>query len=255
MFDKLVESTRQKSTGRSKFFLVTSLIYGAALTTLLVLTIMWFDPVPAEAFNSAIMLAPPPVPQAPPQNLPKPVVVAKPAPDFATPAIPDHIADAKTVTPKPKVVTAQIYDVGVAGGKYSPNAGLGLIANLNTDNSEPPPPPMVKPTPKVEPTPAPTPEIPKLLNLSTGVITGKAISRIQPPYPQMAKAIRAQGTVQVQITISEAGRVLDASVLSGHPTLRDAARQAALQWVFTPTALSGKPVKVMGVISFNFTLN
>ena len=254
MFDKLVESAKQKPAGRSKFFLLTSLIYGAALTTLLILTIMWFDPVPAEAFNSAILLAPPPVPQAPPQNLPKPVVVANIAPEFMAPVKPPAlIADAKTVPLRPTPVKSQIYIPGVPDTGSSPNAGPTGI-NLKADNSEPPP-PVVKPTPKVEPTPAPTPEISKLLNLSTGVITGKAISRIQPPYPQMAKAIRAQGTVQVQIMISEAGRVLDASVLSGHPTLRDAARQAALQWVFTPTALSGKPVKVMGVISFNFTLN
>ena len=202
MFDKLVESAKQKPAGRSKFFLLTSLIYGAALTTLLVLTIMWFDPVPAEAFNAAIMLAPPPVPQAPPQNLPKPVVVTNIAPEFVTPAIPRTIADARTVPPRPMVNKPQIYIPDAVNTDSSPNARPTGIGNLNADNNEPPPPPLVKPTPKVEPTPAPTPEIPKLLNLSTGVITGKAISRIQPPYPQMAKAIRAQGTVQVQITIS-----------------------------------------------------
>jgi protein TonB len=60
----------------------------------------------------------------------------------------------------------------------------------------------------------------------------------------------------VQITISEEGRVIEASILPGqsaHPLLRDAALQAARQWLFNPTLLSGVPVKVQGILTFNFT--
>ena len=49
-------------------------------------------------------------------------------------------------------------------------------------------------------------------------------------------------------------RVIEAGVITGHPLLRDAALQAARQWVFKPTELSGVPVKVQGVLTFNFTL-
>jgi protein TonB len=77
---------------------------------------------------------------------------------------------------------------------------------------------------------------------------------VQPQYPPIAKAARASGAVQVQVTISEEGRVIDAAVVSGHPLLRDAAVQAARQWVFKPTELSGVAVKVQGVLTFNFTL-
>jgi protein TonB len=90
--------------------------------------------------------------------------------------------------------------------------------------------------------------------VSGGVLQGSAIKKIQPPYPPIAKAARASGAVQVQVTISEDGRVMDAAVVSGHPLLRDAALQAAKQWVFKPTELSGVPVKVQGVLTFNFTL-
>jgi len=48
--------------------------------------------------------------------------------------------------------------------------------------------------------------------------------------------------------------VIEAQVVSGHPLLRDAALQAARQWVFKPTELSGVAVKVQGVLTFNFTL-
>ena len=252
MFDKLVESSKQKPKGRSKFFLVTSLIYGAALTTLLVLTIMWFDPVPAEAFNSAIMLAPPPVPPAPPQNLPKPVVVTNIAPEFVTPAIPRTIADARTVPPRPMVNKPQIYIPGSVDTGSSSNARPTGVGLLNADNNEPPPPVV---TPKVAPTPAPTPEGPKIIPMTSIMITGKAIRKVQPPYPPMAKAAHISGSVQIQILISEEGRVLSATSVTGHPLLREASVQAAREWAFSPTILNGKGVKVSGVISFNFTLN
>src|SRR6266545_3772895 len=87
-----------------------------------------------------------------------------------------------------------------------------------------------------------------------GVLQGKAINKIQPPYPPIAKAARASGAVQVQVTISEDGRVIEAAVMNGHPLLRDAALQAARRWTFQPTELSGVPVKVQGILTFNFTL-
>ena len=40
--------------------------------------------------------------------------------------------------------------------------------------------------------------------------------------------------------------------MSGHPLLRQAAEQAALNAKFAPTQLSGKPIQVTGVISYNF---
>src|SRR5262245_1059844 len=113
-----------------------------------------------------------------------------------------------------------------------------------------PPPPTSDP-----PAAATSAETPEKLNVSGGVLQGNAIKKVQPPYPPIAKAARASGPVQVQITISEAGEVIEASVISGHALLRDAALQAARQWLFVPTELSGVPVKVQGILTFNFTLD
>jgi TonB family protein len=90
--------------------------------------------------------------------------------------------------------------------------------------------------------------------ISGGVLNGKAISKPQPAYPPIAKAARASGTVTVQILIDESGRVVSAHAVSGHPLLQEAAVQAAYQARFTPTLLSGQPVKVSGVITYNFVL-
>lgn len=54
--------------------------------------------------------------------------------------------------------------------------------------------------------------------------------------------------------ISEEGRVIEAIAISGPELLREAAVQAAKQWVFTPTKADNVPVKVLGILTFKFTL-
>ncbi len=90
--------------------------------------------------------------------------------------------------------------------------------------------------------------------VSGGVLDGKAVSKPQPPYPSLAKAARASGLVTVQVTVDETGSVVSASAVSGHPLLRPAAVAAAKQAKFSPTLLSGKPVKVTGTLTYNFVL-
>ena len=90
--------------------------------------------------------------------------------------------------------------------------------------------------------------------ISGGVINHKAISKPAPPYPAEARAARASGTVVVRITVDECGEVEEASAVSGHPLLREAAEEAACEARFAPTRLNGEPVKVTGTITYNFVL-
>lgn len=89
--------------------------------------------------------------------------------------------------------------------------------------------------------------------VSIGVANGKAIDLPKPAYPAAAVAVRASGAVNVQVTIDESGKVISAKAVSGHVMLRRVAEQAALRARFTPTTLSKVPVKVTGVIVYNFT--
>jgi TonB family protein len=91
--------------------------------------------------------------------------------------------------------------------------------------------------------------------VSFGVLNGKAISKPAPAYPAAAMAARVSGTVVVQITVDECGDVEKADLVSGHPLLREAALGAAYRSRFTPTRLSGHPVKIAGTITYNFVLN
>lgn len=88
--------------------------------------------------------------------------------------------------------------------------------------------------------------------LSGGVLNGKASSLARPSYPPAARAVRASGAVSVQVLIDENGDIFSAAPVSGHPLLRNAARLAACGSKFMPTRLSGQPVKVSGIITYNF---
>lgn len=88
--------------------------------------------------------------------------------------------------------------------------------------------------------------------VSGGVLNGKATSLPLPAYPPAAMAVKAGGSVTVQVLIDEDGNVFSAEAVSGHPLLRGAAADAARLARFSPTLLNGGPVKVSGVLVYNF---
>ena len=85
-----------------------------------------------------------------------------------------------------------------------------------------------------------------------GVLNGKALALPPPAYPAIARAAHAFGTVMVKVLIDEQGNVIAAHAVEGHPLLKAAAVAAARQARFSPTLLEGEPVRVTGVIQYNF---
>ena len=104
-----------------------------------------------------------------------------------------------------------------------------------------------------EPPPSPGPK-PILKPVSGGVLNGTAVLLPPPTYPDAAKRMRVQGMVTVDVILDETGKVVAANATAGPVVLRDAAVQAALKARFSPTKLSGQPVKVSGVINYKFAL-
>lgn len=90
--------------------------------------------------------------------------------------------------------------------------------------------------------------------LSTGLLNTRATRRVVPVYPQIARSAAAEGVVRVYVTIDEQGNVSEVAKSEGPALLRGAAEDAARRWKFSPTAVAGKPVRLMGFIEFNFTL-
>lgn len=143
---------------------------------------------------------------------------------------------------------------GLVVGPNSGPVGGGDRGGPVVGGSLEPPPPVIRATP--QPTPAPTPQRPTgPIAVSQGVLVSKAISKPAPPYPAIARAAHVQGPVAVQVLIDEQGRVVSAKATNGHPLLQQPAVQAAYQARFTPTLLGGQPVKVTGVITYNFVLD
>jgi TonB family protein len=87
-----------------------------------------------------------------------------------------------------------------------------------------------------------------------GILNGRAVSKPVPAYPAEARAARVSGAVAVEVTVDECGQVFEAHAVSGPDALRMAAVDAALGARFTPTLLSGRPVRVSGTILYNFVL-
>ena len=136
-----------------------------------------------------------------------------------------------------------------ASVENSPKPTPSVTTKPSIENDTPTPMPTSTPTPKptVEDTPPPIPKV-----VSGGVLNGKAVSLVKPPYPPAARAVHASGQVQVQVLIDENGNVISASAVSGHPLLKQSAEQAARASKFSPTLLSGQKVKVSGIIIYNF---
>jgi TonB family protein len=126
--------------------------------------------------------------------------------------------------------------VEVASGRDSSSASSPVVHM----DSEPPP-------------PAPAPR-PILKPVSGGVLNGTAISLPPPSYPEAARRLRVAGMVTVEVVVDETGKVISAVATGGPPALRDVAVQAALRARFSPTKLSGQPVKVSGLINYKFAL-
>jgi len=259
MFDNLVESSSHKDdiTRKGSFVGITALIYAVLLVTFFVAGIYWYDARLGDMdLELTTLVAPVPVPQQ--QKEPEKQAEAKPQKVEQNVDIrKDLIADVAESRLPPKEISAKASDIppvrrgvttmigssdsnAAAPMPAGPGAGTVVTAPAKVQIAdEPPPPDAPKPTPPRAP-------------ISGGVLNGKAISLPKPAYPPIARAAHAAGTVVVQVTIDENGSVIAAHAVSGHPLLQGAAVGAARQARFSPTKLSGQPVKVTGVIQYNF---
>ncbi|HEX8492441.1 MAG TPA: TonB family protein [Pyrinomonadaceae bacterium] len=177
---------------------------------------------------------------------PKPAVVNVPVPSTATPGslTAPSVAN-NAVTNKPASATTDASLTAAPPPSAASNVSLVKTSAAAPDNTA---------KAAAEAAPKQVMARPPVKPISGGVLNGKATSLPVPSYPPAARSSRASGLVVVEVVIDGAGKVISAKALSGHALLQQAAVQAAQQARFTPTLLSGQPVKVSGTINYNFAL-
>jgi protein TonB len=267
MFTNLVESSADMSAfkRRSSFFLATVAGYSLFIFAAGVVGVLTYDAqVEAQTTDLLVELAIPPVnpapePERPRDSSPAPRRTPATAPVDRNVNEPQRTEGVSTTNDPTRVPES----VGATPSSVPPVTGHFRIGNRNVD------PPSVTPdtsgcvtcsgvTPKVVETETaplpPTPPKPTMLHVSAPIILAKVVDLPKPMYPVLAKQARIQGPVNVQILIDETGRVISAQAVKGSPMLTSAAVDAARRARFTPTKLGDQPVKVQGVITYNFVL-
>jgi protein TonB len=265
MFTNLIESSShaKEFKRRGSFLLFTTATYGLLFLITGVISIYAYDArLEKQNLELVMLLSPVELTAAQPERPATPQPERHPTRDnesniteradaMVSVNRPDKPPEGVSVTPNlnppipdrgPYAITGRNRDATAVGGPGIPSTVTGPVqpSRQVVTIEEPPP-------------AAETPKVPKII--SKGVITGQAISLPQPAYPAMAKQIRVFGRVSVQVLIDEEGRVISAKALDGHPLLAPAAQKAAMQAKFRPTLLSQVPVKVSGVITYDFKLN
>ena len=109
---------------------------------------------------------------------------------------------------------------------------------------------LIQPPPPAAPIHPPSPQEPE--KVSESDLQSRVITRVKPFYPPSAKKMKATGPVEVEITISGEGLVVEAKAISGHIALRSAAVEAARKWVFKPATFKGANIRTKGVLTFMF---
>ena len=124
----------------------------------------------------------------------------------------------------------------------------------------PPPPPAMTadaPPPPPPPPPPPTGSISRnevSLRVGGAIKAPTKIKDVRPVYPIEAQETRVTGVVILEAMIDAEGNVADARIIRPVALLDEAARDAVLQWKFTPTLLNGVAVPVIMTVTVNFSL-
>ena len=265
MFNNLIESSShaREYKRRGSFLLFTTGVYAVLLVLGGVASIYAYDAhLEQQSLENVTLLTPQEIVPEQPQTTSRPNQPRETSrndsgvPERATPMLsvnhPEIVPPNVSTTPNknlplpetgPVRIGNQDRGFGPVGGPGS-SAGGGRVvvppAQIVTLTDQPPPPPEQPKPPKT---------------ISKGVITGEAVLLPRPVYSEIAKRAGVQGAVSVQVLVDESGRVVSAKVVSGHPLLIVEAQRAALQARFSPTKLGDQPVKVSGVITYNFVLS
>ena len=94
---------------------------------------------------------------------------------------------------------------------------------------------------------------PQRIRVSEGVSQGLLLQKVDPVYPEAARAAHAHGPVVLKTVIGKDGTVEKVEAVSGDPALVPAAMDAVKQWKYRPYLLNDTPLFVETTVTVNFT--
>jgi len=238
--DSLVESSGRIRTKRG---LTTFLSFGLQMLligVMILIPLIYTEALPKSQMMT-FLVAPPPPPPPPPPPAAAPVKVVKVQPEVINNQLrqPTRIPEKIKMVKEEEAPAATAGVVGgVPGGMPGGQMG-GVLGGIISSSSLPPP--------KVA--------TPSKVRVSSGVMQGNLVQKVQPQYPAIAKTARIQGTVVLEATISKSGAIENLKAVSGPPMLYQAAIDAVRQWRYKPYMLNGEPVEVGTTVNVIFSLN
>jgi TonB family protein len=96
--------------------------------------------------------------------------------------------------------------------------------------------------------------VPKKLEVKSGVMAGNKIGGSNPVYPAAAKKAKIQGKVMLDAMISKEGTIENLKVISGPKELQASSLDAVRDWTYKPYRLNGEPVEVETTINIIYSL-
>lgn len=250
MFESINREDRRNPLRSLSSFLISLCVHGTILGVIVALPLLFCNALqPGESVF--FILDPPALPVLPP--LPAPPAAGSASPgegatdrtiDYAPAAIPGEILSRAVEVPHEGGPAPFGWERGITGpGIVVQEAGdRSAIADYVSSLK-----PKELPLPARPAKPAPIPVVGSLQ-------ASKIIYKVSPVYPDLARATRTSGTVELEAIIDEEGNVSDLAVVSGHPLLVDAAKEAVRQWKYSPTILNGEPMPVLARILVTFRI-
>ncbi len=81
------------------------------------------------------------------------------------------------------------------------------------------------------------------------------VKKVEPKYPEIALRAGLEGNVFLKVWVTKEGKVREAVIIKSDAEIfNQAAKDAAIQWVFTPAVMQKGPVAVWVSIPFRFRL-
>lgn len=220
--------------------IVSTVAHAATLTAIVVIPLLYVtDQLPEVPAMMAFVAAPPPPPPPPPPPAPRV------APTAAPRAVPTSSRFAAPVEAPSRVEPESGIDRGFEGGVPGGVEGGvpggvvgGVVGGLPTEVPPPPPPPPAR----------------RPVRVGGQVQAPALLERVAPYYPEIAVKARIQGTVILEATVDEEGRVQEVRVLRSISFLDQPAVEAVRQWRYSPLRLNGLPQPFILTVTVSFKI-